>query len=125
MTEGEFDACVERALAEIPKQFRSYLEEVAFIIQDHPTAEQREQFGIQPGEPDPLGFYDGIPLGERSSFDGPVPHQDCVYIFRDPLLAFCDEDPQALEREIRITVIHEIAHHFGFDDDEVDELGYG
>lgn len=120
-----FDQLVEEALAEIPDQFRKYLEEVSFVIQDRLHPEQRRDFGFEAGDRDPLGFYDGIPLGERSSFDGLIPHRDTIYIFREPLIALCEGREEEMREEIRITVIHEIAHHFGMDEDEVDDLGYG
>ena len=69
-----------------------------------------------------LGLYDGIPLTERGdTYSGVLP--DRILVFRNPLVAACETEDDLL-REVRITVVHEIAHHFGIHDDRLDELGY-
>ena len=76
-----------------------------------------------PEDPDLFGLYLGIPLTERgSSYAGALP--DKIAIYRFPLVDEFGDDPAVLEEEIRITVIHEIAHHFGIDEDRLAELGY-
>ena len=70
-----------------------------------------------------LGLYDGIPLTQRdAAYDGMV-MPDRISIFRRPILAMCDDEAEVVE-QVRITVIHEVAHHFGIDDDRLDELGW-
>jgi predicted Zn-dependent protease with MMP-like domain len=106
-----FEQHVERALAELPPQLAQALDNVAVLIEDE-----------HPDDPDLLGLYDGIPLPERTSMDsGRLP--DRITIYRLPLVETF-EDPAELEREIRITVLHELAHYFGIDEDRLDELGY-
>ena len=76
-----------------------------------------------PEEPDLLGLYEGIALTERdTTYAGALP--DTITIYRDTLLEFCDTEADVVE-EVAITVIHEIAHHFGIDDDRLHELGWG
>ena len=106
-----FEQHVERALAELPPQLAAALDNVAILIEDE-----------HPEDPDLFGLYDGIPLPERSSSDsGRLP--DRITIYRLPLVETFD-DPDELEREIRITVLHELAHYFGIDEERLAELGY-
>ncbi len=74
------------------------------------------------GDPELLGLYEGIPLTERdSAYTMAMP--DRITVFRNPTLAICDTDQDVVE-EVGITVVHEIAHHFGIDDDRLHDLGY-
>ena len=73
-------------------------------------------------DPDLLGLYDGVPLTERDSSYTFLP-PDRIFVFRGPLTRMC-ESPEELVDEVRITVVHEVAHHFGIDDDRLHELGY-
>ena len=76
----------------------------------------------RPDDPDLLGVYDGTPLTERGQgYTMALP--DRITIFRDPTLRMCESEEEVVE-EVRITVVHEIAHHFGIDDDRLHELGY-
>ena len=108
-----FDALVDKALDGIPDELARLVQNVVVLVREEPPA----------GEPDDLlGLYDGVALTER---DGQVAVQlpDRIFIFRGPLLDFCDDEEQLVE-EVRITVVHEIAHHFGIDDRRLHELGY-
>jgi predicted Zn-dependent protease with MMP-like domain len=107
-----FEELVEQALDEIPDQLAALVQNVVVLVEDEPPAD----------EPDLLGVYDGVSLTERSADHTGLP--DRITIFRRPLLEMC-EDADELVREVRITVVHEIAHHFGIDDDRLHELGYG
>jgi predicted Zn-dependent protease with MMP-like domain len=109
---ADFERLVERALDEIPDEIAAQVRNVAVLVEDEPPAD----------EPDLLGLYDGVALTERSADHGGLP--DLVTVFRRPLLEMC-ETREELVREIRITVVHEIAHHFGIDDDRLHDLGYG
>jgi len=75
-----------------------------------------------PEDPDIFGLYLGIPLTERHDYAGALP--DKIAIYRLPLEDEFGDDPQLLEEEIRITVVHEVAHHFGIDEDRLAELGW-
>jgi predicted Zn-dependent protease with MMP-like domain len=107
-----FEAVVERALDEIPNEIARVVHNVVVLVEDDPPSE----------EPHLLGVYDGVSLTERSIDHTGLP--DRITIFRRPLLAMCT-DADELVREVRITVVHEIAHHFGIDDHRLHELGYG
>lgn len=112
MEREEFEGLVERALETIPDEIASLVRNVALIVEDDAPAD----------DPDLLGLYDGIALTDRYGEPG-MELPDRIFIFRRPLLAFC-EDSEELAEEVRITVVHEVAHHFGIDDDRLHDLGY-
>ena len=111
MSAEEFEMHVAEALDEIPEELAALIDNCVILVEDYPP----------PDLPDTLGLYSGIPLTERGQFYADLP--DRILIFRYPILAICDTHEQVIE-EIRITVVHEIAHHFGIDDDRLHELGY-
>ena len=114
MDPDAFDALVDRALDEIPDDLAALVHNVVVLVVDEPPE----------GEPDDLlGLYEGVALTERWGTP-PVDLPDRILIFRGPLLDLCDSEEQLVE-EVRITVVHEIAHHFGIDDARLHELGYG
>ena len=114
-----FERLVARALAGIPAPFRDALAEVAIVVDDEPTPEQRRENDL--ADDDMLyGLYEGVPRTEYGADWSGVPNR--ITLFRLPL----EEDfadPAELADEVRITVIHELAHHLGIDDDRLDELG--
>jgi predicted Zn-dependent protease with MMP-like domain len=106
-----FEDEVRAALDSLPPKLAAALDNVAVVIEDE-----------NPEDPDIFGLYEGIPLTERGSGDfGQLP--DRIAIYRRPLEEDFD-DPAELREEIRITVLHELAHYFGFDEDRIAELGY-
>jgi predicted Zn-dependent protease with MMP-like domain len=107
-----FEALVDQALDDIPTEIASQVHNVVVLVEDEPPAD----------EPDLLGVYEGVSLTERTADHTGLP--DRITVFRRPLLEMC-ETPEELVREVRITVVHEIAHHFGIDDDRLHDLGYG
>jgi predicted Zn-dependent protease with MMP-like domain len=110
--EAEFDELVAEALDLLPDDLASVLNNVVVIVEEAPP----------PGDEHLLGLYDGIPLTERDRwYSGVLP--DRISIFRKPLLAMCTSNEEVVE-QVRITVLHEIAHHFGISDDRLAELGY-
>ena len=107
-----FDDAVTQALDSLPAELRDAMSNVAIVVED----ENRE-------EPDLYGLYTGIALPDRtSSYGGVLP--DKIAIYRRPLEEDFGHDPGLLVEEIRITVLHEIAHHFGIDEDRLNELGW-
>ena len=113
MEADRFDALVDRALDGIPDELAMLVENVVVLVEDEPPDNEPD---------DLLGLYDGIALTERdSTMGGQLP--DRIFVFRGPLLDMCDSEEQLVE-EVRITVVHEIAHHFGIDDHRLHELGY-
>ena len=113
MSPEEFDLLVADALDEIPPELARLIDNCVILVEEFPP----------PDEPDLLGLYDGIPLTERGeTYAGALP--DRILIFRAPILASCRTREEVVE-EVHITVVHEVAHHFGIDDDRLHELGYG
>ncbi|MGO0576388.1 metallopeptidase family protein [Ornithinimicrobium panacihumi] len=113
MTPAEFEEAVGDALDLVPEALMDQLENVVFLVEEEPPAE----------DPDLLGVYDGVPLTERAeSWGGTLP--DRITIFSGPLQRMCQDREELLD-EIAVTVVHEIAHHFGIDDDTLHELGWG
>jgi predicted Zn-dependent protease with MMP-like domain len=110
--EAGFEELVARALDGVPPELAALMDNVVVLIEPEPPSV----------EPDLLGLYDGVPLTERdSSYTFREP--DRILIFRGPLTRMC-ESPDELVDEVRITVVHEIAHHFGIDDRALHDLGY-
>jgi predicted Zn-dependent protease with MMP-like domain len=114
-----FEALVERALAGIPMPFAAALDEVAIVIEDEPTPDQRRANNMEPDEW-LYGLYEGVPRTAWGADWLTVPNK--ISLFR---LALEEDfaDPEDLEDEVRVTVIHELAHHLGIDDDRLHELG--
>jgi len=108
----DFEEIVRRALASLPAKLRHAMSNVEIVVE-----EENEE------DPDLFGLYTGIPLTERDSgYAGVLP--DKIEIYRLPLEDEFGHDPALLEQEIRITVVHELAHHFGLDEDRLDDLGW-
>jgi len=116
---ARFEQLVARALGGVPEPFASHLATVAIVIEDEPSAEVRRAERLRPDET-LYGYYDGTPRTAWAADEVPLPNK--ITIYRLPL----EEDfadPAELEDEVRRTVVHEIAHHLGIDDDRLDELG--
>ena len=111
MDPGRFDDLVSDALDLIPPQLAAAIDNVVVLVEDR-----------NPEEPDLLGLYEGIALTERDThYAGALP--DTITIYRDALLEMCDSADEVVD-EVKITVIHEIAHHFGIDDERLHQLGW-
>ena len=119
------------ALDAMPEEFLDELENIVVIAQDEPDEWQLEsntvegEPGYDPEEPDLLGYYDGVSLTERGgsygdSFDFP----DTIFIFKGPHERLSDDRETVLE-EVRKTVVHELGHYFGMDEEQLDAIGYG
>jgi predicted Zn-dependent protease with MMP-like domain len=109
----QFEALVADALDGIPPELTRVMSNVAVLVEDDPP----------PGEPFLLGLYVGTPLTQRGSWYGGV-LPDRITIYRHPILRVCRSAADVVE-QVRITVVHEIAHHFGISDARLHELGYG
>lgn len=106
-----FECLVADALDEIPDGLAQLMDNVVVTIEDDPP------------EPGLLGLYEGIPLTERDDYGG-FAMPDRVTVYRLPLLEMCESEDDLVD-QVTITVIHELAHHFGIDDDTLHELGWG
>jgi predicted Zn-dependent protease with MMP-like domain len=122
VSKDRFGELVELALAELPEQFALHLEEVTVEIRDRPTGGQLASARIKRGEL-LLGLYHGRPRTERSVMDsGAMP--DAIYIFREHIEQVCNTEAELVE-QVRTTVLHEIGHHYGLNENDLEELGYG
>ncbi|MFC4533793.1 metallopeptidase family protein [Sphaerisporangium dianthi] len=106
----KFEELVAEALDTIPRELAQVMENVFMVVVDDPP------------EPGLLGLYTGIPLTERGDwYAGVLP--DRIEIYRNPICEICETEDEVVE-EVQITVVHEIAHHFGIDDERLHELGW-
>ena len=112
MSRQHFEELVSEALDLIPPEFAAAMDNVAVLVEDR-----------NPEDPGLLGLYHGVALTERTShYSGVLP--DRISIYREAILDICDTEDDVVE-EVAITVVHEIAHHFGVDDARLHELGWG
>ena len=119
-----FAELVEQALEELPPQFAEFLEEVPVQIEDQPSPQLLKQLGLDEDEL-LFGVYQGASLMTRAESEGrgtPMPNH--ILIFQDDIEEVCQNEDELID-EVRTTVLHEIGHHFGMDEDDLDELGYG
>lgn len=121
MNRREFEKLVDDALKDLPAEFRDRLRNVAVVVQDYPSDEMLDNLDIPPEET-LFGLYEGTPLTERSAFEAPL-HPDRILIFQGPIEEACETEEE-IKEEILTTVVHEVAHFFGLDDDYLEELGY-
>ena len=109
-------------LERLPGEFRSRLHNVAIVIEKRPKKSQLKAMGLNLQEDVLYGLYEGTPLSERSALEPPL-LPDKITIFSEPLVRDFP-NPVELRRQIRLTLIHEIAHYFGMDEEEIEDLGY-
>jgi len=114
MDPARFDALVGAALDGIPDELAELVRNVVVLVEEEPPDNQPD---------DLLGLYEGVALTERDSWANAPLMPDRIFIFRGPLLDLCESEEELVD-EVRITVVHEIAHHFGIDDVRLHELGY-
>ncbi|HEX6970069.1 MAG TPA: metallopeptidase family protein [Micromonosporaceae bacterium] len=112
MSRERFEQLVAEALDEVPEELLALMDNVVVLVEDDPPAD----------DPGLLGLYEGHALTERGwDYSGVLP--DRILIFRNPILQICDSEDDVVE-EVAITVVHEIAHHFGIDDERLHDLGW-
>jgi predicted Zn-dependent protease with MMP-like domain len=118
----EFERLVERALRTLPRRFRARLENIAVVVEDWADAGTLEEMGVEP--PDTLyGLYRGTDLTRRdTTYGGVLP--DVITIYQGPMEEDCDSIPE-MEALVRDTVVHEVGHYFGLDDEQLGELEEG
>lgn len=110
LPEARFSELVTEALDSVPDDLWQQFENVAVVVED-----------ANPEDPELLGLYEGIPLTEREDYTGVLP--DRIAIYRLPLCAMCEDEDDLVE-EVRVTVVHELAHHMGMDDQALHDLGW-
>ncbi|WP_184725665.1 metallopeptidase family protein [Saccharopolyspora phatthalungensis] len=112
MSRARFEELVADALDLLPAEFAAAMNNVVVLVED-----------TNPEDPSLLGLYEGIALTERdSTYSGVLP--DRITIYREPLLDMCADEAEVVD-EVAVTVVHEIAHHFGIDDEKLHALGWG
>jgi len=116
MSREEFEEAVADGLDLVPTELTDLMDNVVVLVEDEPPPEA--------GEPNLLGLYEGVPLTERGEWWAAGSLPDRITIFRNPTLRIAESTEQVVE-EVAITVVHEIAHHFGIDDERLGELGWG
>ena len=122
MTHAEFEALVERALRRLPRQFKDKITNVAVVVEDWADPDTLQELGIEP--PDTLyGLYRGTDLTRRDSFYGNV-LPDTIHIYQGPIEEDC-ADPEEMAELVLDTVIHEVGHYFGLDDDTMEGIEQG
>ncbi len=113
MSREAFEDAVRDALDLIPPELAARMDDVVVLVED--DAPQ--------GDPDLLGLYEGVPLTERDGWWAAGSLPDRITVFRNPTLAICTTTQEVVD-EVAVTIVHEIAHHFGIDDDRLAELGW-
>jgi predicted Zn-dependent protease with MMP-like domain len=116
MTREDFENAVGEGLDLIPPELAAHIDNVVVLVEDDPPADAED--------PDLLGLYEGTPLTERGEWWAAGSLPDRITIFRNPTLRIC-EDADDVAEEVAVTVVHEVAHHFGIDDATLHELGWG
>ncbi len=114
MSREEFEDAVRDALDEIPEELADQMDNVVVLVEDDPP----------PEDPELLGLYEGVPLTERGEFWAAGALPDRITVYRRPTLALCESADEVVD-EVAVTVVHEVAHHFGIDDERLHELGWG
>jgi predicted Zn-dependent protease with MMP-like domain len=121
VSRAEFEAMVGRVVATLPEQFAAALDEVRIEVRDRPTSELLTDMGMAEDEL-LLGLYQGVPLTERS-VDGPPTLPPVIHLYQEDI-EDASADRDELTEQVRITLLHEIGHHFGLDEDDLERLGY-
>lgn len=119
--ETEFEQYLHEAIEAIPAPYNKHLENVAFILEDYPSPEQRVRLNLYPNET-LLGLYEGVPLPQRNGALKLLP--DKITIFKYPLMA-SSHNQQQLRENIGHTVWHEVAHYYGLNHDRIHQLDKG
>lgn len=112
---------VAGVLRSLPPHIVAMMDNVDVVVADEPTPDQQSRLEAET-EYSLFGLYEGVPQTQRAGYNLALP--DKITIFRKPLEAACASEDEMIE-EIRVTVLHELAHHLGFDEDRIDELGLG
>ncbi len=112
-----FDRLVKEALRDLPARYAKLVEEVSVVVEEEPPVEVLADLDLD-SEDDLLGLYQGLPLSEESFFQPGGQQPPRISIYRGPILRLCST-PEEVKQEIRDTVVHELGHHVGLDDDEM------
>ena len=121
LSREDFESLVDEALSSLPEEVQRWLDNVAIVVADRPSPEQQARTGLGPGSL-LFGLYEGVPKTRRGVTYGEVV-PDKILIFQRPIEMVC-RTPAQVRSQVRRTVLHEIGHHLGLDEDELEESGY-
>jgi predicted Zn-dependent protease with MMP-like domain len=113
-----------RVLTELPALFRRHVRDVAIRVEDFPDEETEREMALE-SPFDLLGLYRGVPVGRGSALGPPRQDVDMIFLYRRPLLDYWCETGEPLDALVRNTLIHEIGHHFGYSDDDMERIEFG
>lgn len=122
MSRRDFSKTIQRVIEGLPEEFREKLHNIAIVIEERPSKARLETMGLDPGHDTLYGLYEGVPLPDRSPLSPPL-LPDRITIFRQPLERDFP-DPAKLRAQVRLTLLHELAHYFGIDESRIRKLGY-
>jgi predicted Zn-dependent protease with MMP-like domain len=121
MDRTSFENLVEDAIRELPDEFRARLQNVALFVEDYPSRELLQRMRVPRGHT-LFGLYEGVPLPRRGFFEAPL-YPDQIFIFQGPIEDACGSNQQ-IKQQLKLTLVHEVAHFFGMDDDYLHSIGY-
>lgn len=124
MERTRFRQLVREAVALLPSELRRHVRNVDIVIELRPSRADLRMAGVPRGHT-LLGLYHGVPLTERGHENYNLVLPDKISIYQEPIEEMCGEDDDEVREQVRITVLHELAHYFGIDDDRLHELGMG
>lgn len=124
MERADFRRLVREAVTLLPDELRRVVRNVDIVIESEPSAEDLEEAGLGPGQT-LLGLYHGVPLPDRGHESYNLVMPDKISIYQGPIEEMCGDDEDEVIEQVRITVLHELAHYFGIDDERLHELGMG
>jgi predicted Zn-dependent protease with MMP-like domain len=123
MDREAFESLVDEAVDSLPRPLLQRIQNVEIVVEARPSWDDLRAGGIPPGGT-LLGLYHGVPLGHRGTgYNMVMP--DVISIYQEPIESICGTNPERIREQVRITVLHEIGHYFGIDDDRLHELGMG
>jgi len=123
-TASDIERIGRRVLAELPAPFRQHVRDVVIKVEDFPDAETEREMELE-SPYDLLGLYRGVPVGHGSELGPPRQDVDMIFLYRGPLLLCWCETGEPLGDLVRNTLIHEIGHHFGYSDDDMERIEFG
>jgi predicted Zn-dependent protease with MMP-like domain len=123
-TAAEIERIGRQVLAELPDLFRAHVRDVVIKVEDSPDEETEREMDLE-SPYDLLGLYRGVPVGHGSELGPPRQDVDMIFLYRAPLLNYWCETGEPLDDIVRNTLIHEIGHHFGYSDDDMEAIEFG
>jgi predicted Zn-dependent protease with MMP-like domain len=123
-TVADIERIGRQVLAELPPLFRQHVRDVVIKVAEFPDAETEREMALE-SPYDLLGLYRGVPVGHGSGLGPPRQDVDMIFLYRQPLLLYWCETGELLGDLVRNTLIHEIGHHFGYSDDDMDRIEFG